>query len=103
MRGIKRFTCFSTLIKNSCLLFGVGLKSMFAADVTTVQEAAQFCWVWREKGAVLGGGYWCWDKLHYSSQAVMMFTSSRMLPTSRAERNGVVRGAHECIMRAVWG
>lgn len=29
---------------------------MFAADVTTVQEAAQFCWVWREKGAVLGGG-----------------------------------------------
>lgn len=59
MRGIKRFTCFSTLIKNSCLLFVVGLKSMFAADVTTVQEAAQFCWVWREKEAVLGGGYWC--------------------------------------------
>lgn len=106
MRGIKRFTCFSTLIKNSCLLFVVGLKSMFAADVTTVQEAAQLCWVWREKEAVLGGGvllvFWCLDKLHYSSQAVMMFTSSHMLPTSiRGERNGAVRGAHECIMSGV--
>lgn len=29
---------------------------MFAADVTTVQEAAQLCWVWREKEAVLVGG-----------------------------------------------